>query len=204
MSHNVRRLLVQLVFGIDTTAAIVICSTLGLIFGIDGSALEYLGYLAFAGFCSYLPDFDLLVFLPLRKRYGWTSHWVIGHYPIVVIPAATLLTFWGATELGLEEIMFLTLVAATGTTGHFIHDSMEECGFPWLAPLYWGHLSLKGGRPKIVPRSAFERLAAGQAQQMNETDLGGTLVVMSEPIPEWQKVLWCLSVFEFATWMAFR
>lgn len=201
MSHSTKRLVTQLLFGIDTTAAIAICAALGMMLNVGGSFVERVGYLAFAGFCSYLPDLDLLIFFPLRKRYGWTNHWVVGHHPIIVIPLAVLFTFLGVIMLGLEEQTFLTSLSGVCVTGHFIHDSTDECGLHWLSPFNWTHISLAHGWPQIIDRSKFIRRTIDEARQMDKGSGSDKLAVMSESVSPLQVALWCVAVVELAIWM---
>lgn len=196
-------LFLQLLFGIDTTNGIATCAVLGLLFWVHEPLFTAFAYLLFAGFWAYFPDFDLFIYYPMRKRWGLTDHWVVGHYPLFVIPGAGLITFFGATWLHLDHTSFLTTLSLVCVTGHFLHDSIEETGLPWLAPFNWTHLSLKGGRPRLVERAEFKRYVAKQLEAVEGGALVDRLGAFSEPITRTQAVSWIVAVAVLAFWVLF-
>lgn len=195
-----KELVLQLFFGIDTTNGIATCAILGLLFWVHGPLFVAFAYLLFAGFWAYAPDLDLLIYYPMRERWGLTDHWIIGHYPLFVIPGAGLITFFGATWLHLDHVAFLTTLAVVCVTGHFLHDSTEEIGLPWLAPFNWTHLSLKGGRPHLVERAIFKRYVAEQLAHVEGKELVDRLEEWGEPVTRTQVIAWTIAGLLFVFW----
>lgn len=198
-----RRLFLQLIFGIDTTNGILTCAILGLLFWIREPFLVDIAYLSFAGFWAYAPDLDLAVYYPLRERLGLTDHWIIGHYPLFVIPGAGLVTFFGATWLHLDHVPYLTTLSLVCVTGHFLHDSMEEVGLPWLAPFNWTHFSLRGGKLRLVKRAEFKHFVAKQLEAVEEGTLIDRLAAFSEPVTQAQVIAWISAVLILTYWLLF-
>lgn len=125
-------LIKHLVFGWDTTIALLGFAFVSLLFGEPAN----LWALAFAGLFAYLPDLDMVPFLLLHRRLNITvGHWVIGHYPPIVLALEALVVailthlIWGGHEA------FLVVLALVCTTLHFVHDAAaHDHGCPLLAP----------------------------------------------------------------------
>lgn len=121
----------QLMFGWDTITGLGTFIVLSFVFDVPAN----LWVLVFAGVCAYLPDFDFIAFLLLRKRLNLTTgHWVFGHYPTIVLPLVVMGTWLTTSVVWPGHVAFLTILATSCTVGHFIHDSTKRGGFHLLAP----------------------------------------------------------------------
>lgn len=195
------RLLKQLAFGIDTTSAILWCAGLGLAFGIRPNFMEANLYVTFALICNYLPDLDLLIYLPFHKRWGIRSHWQLGHHPLLVIPAVGITTFQLANVWELQEVAFVTTLAIACVTSHFVHDSVHPCGLHWFSPLHWKHhLVLHGGPIGLVDSSIFWNHES-KIQEAANTGTNEFFATIAEPVTTLQRMSSALGTATFVFWI---
>ena len=125
-------MLKQLIFGWDTTIALLGFALVSLAFGEPAN----LWLLALAGFFAYLPDLDMGPFFLMRRRFNITvGHWVIGHYPPIVLTVEGVVAGLVTHVLWPGHEAFLVVLALVCTAGHFAHDAAaHEHGCPLLAP----------------------------------------------------------------------
>jgi hypothetical protein len=96
------------------------------------------------------------------------AHWIYGHYPLVLLPAAYAIGHGIGEVIGLAGWYF-GLVCALSAAWHFVCDAMQEdLGVPWLGPLYVEkHLTARGTviRPKVYfleeQETFFQRFELG-------------------------------------------
>lgn len=196
-----RHLLIQLVFGVDTTSAIALCGLLGLVFIPQPTTIEAFGYLALAGFANYLPDLDFPVYLLFRKKFGWFSHWDVAHHPIILIPGAAFLALLTSEALGVGSPSFAAVLVGMCVTAHFVHDSMEPFGFPWLSPMSKNiHISFMHGIPRVMDRDPFVRHQKLRNSHINESTTFEIVVAHGESTTVWHIVTWVVAVAVFIIW----
>lgn len=104
----------------------------GLLLGVllnNHTGIPYSWSLVIGILAALLPDLDFII-PSLIKRRILNEHreiWSSIHYPLIIIPAVSLIGFLFNPWVGL--VMFL------GTTMHFVHDSMGiGWGIKWLYP----------------------------------------------------------------------
>lgn len=128
-----KAILLQLLFGWDTITGLGVFALLSLAFGEPANVYV----LAFAGFCAYLPDLDMIPFTLLRKRLNITTgHWMFFHHPPIVLSLVAPASWFGAGVLYPGHEWFIMTLAVACITGHFIHDaSAKPGGFHLFSPL---------------------------------------------------------------------
>ena len=197
MRHSDRFVLVsQLVFGVDTTSAITLCALLGWAFGVHPTTTTGIAYLAIAGFANYFPDLDLLIYLPFQKRFGWESHWSVGHHPAIVLPLVGWATWVGANGVDPEHVAYLTTLVVMCTTMHFVRDSMDVHGMQWLSPFNRKlFIKLDRWQPRVISDRVFHEYQA----KLKSGD--ESLVALSEPVTSNQFIGWLVAVGMFCLWV---
>jgi LexA-binding, inner membrane-associated putative hydrolase len=124
-------LFLQLCCGWDTITGLGAFVLLSLAF--DEPAIFWV--LMVGGFCAYLPDLDFIPYLLLRKRLHLVGHWVLGHYPPIVLPLVAASAWVATLVMWPGHAVFIVLLATICTAGHFVHDSgAKRGGFHLLAP----------------------------------------------------------------------
>ena len=203
-------LLKQLVFGVDTISAIVFCAVFGLVFDPHPRFFSAIGYLMLAGFGNYLPDFDLLIFLPFRNRFGWESHWDVGHHPPIVVPFAAVIVWWAARTTGVGEPVFATVLTIVCVSAHFVHDSTEvnedgeEMGCPLFSPFRKDiFISFKHWWPRRVSSVPFHRRQCEINKLFELAPTGEGLTELGEITTIWHFVAWVIAVWLFCYWAMF-
>ena len=194
----------QLVFGVDTTSAIMLCAVLGMIFNPHPGFLPAVGYLLLAGFGNYLPDLDMVPYLLLRKRFGWRCHWDVGgHYPLIVLPLVGILTFLVARTTNIDNPIFATILVLACTFTHFVHDSTALPGFPWLSPFKKNvHMTLFYGWPRIITDAAFLEDLKRLNERLEKASIDEALAAHGEPTTVWHFIAWIVAVGMFCYWVA--
>jgi hypothetical protein len=156
-----------------------------IFFGVD-MALGFLNYVAWSWamgqrfnivflalsiLSTHLPDWDMIPFLLLRKRYRLYSHWIVGHHPIFVLSIVVLGSYFAAKAWAPGVVGYTAGMITCGVLLHFLHDTLNPIGFPWLSPFSLVHFRLQQGKLVIVSQAeldalekrerAFKRTAAG-------------------------------------------
>jgi hypothetical protein len=127
--------------------------------------------LFFCVFFAFFPDLDLAVYLPLRKKYDWNSHWELWlHWPIYALPFASFVAtlvvvsirfcFKHVSQIFFLEHVFvlfittslvwLVILAFLQTFCHFIHDAWQKQGLPLFRPISNVRITFYGGWPKAA------------------------------------------------------
>ncbi len=128
---TIKRLLAQLVFGVDTIIGLGSYVVLSLLFGQEFN----IWFLLFAWFCAYLPDLDLTYFVFQSKEVRKWGHWRCGfHHPILFLPMVGLGTWLGSSYFVPDHAHLLTILAIVCVFGHFVHDS-TKVGLHWFSPI---------------------------------------------------------------------
>lgn len=164
----------QLAFGVDTLVGLGTYVILSFVFHEPAN----IWFLIWAGFCAYLPDFDLFIFLFLSKDQKKWGHWRLGfHHPIFLLPLTGISAWWMSSWLFPSHELFLTILTLVCVLGHFVHDSTGEAGIHWFSPfkdgwlrnwnpftwftmnpLRWMFIQITRNGPRIVPqREVVER-----------------------------------------------
>ena len=204
MGSPLSALLKQLVFGVDTISAVALCTIFGLIFDPYPEFSSVIGYLALAGLGSYLPDLDLLIYLPFRKRFNWESHWDVGHHPLIVLPLASALTFVAVQGMGIGNATHATALMFVCVLIHFIHDSTDRVGFPWLSPFNMNvYLTLYYGWPRILSSAPFHEHQRKLNNLFETTSTDEVLAAHGEPTTIWHIIVWLIAVGMFCYWVVF-
>ncbi len=73
------------------------------------------------------------------------SHWLYGHYPVILIPVAGLMGYQLGSLMG-APWWYISLLFALATFWHFSCDALQEdLGVPWLAPFIMRiHMTVRG------------------------------------------------------------
>ncbi len=94
---------------------------------------------------SVLPDWDMILYLMLKGKLDkWAhKHCDISHYPLLVIPIASMATgYWLGFEYG--------VVVSLATFIHYLNDSLAVgWGIRWLFPIDWRYFAYRsiGDKP---------------------------------------------------------
>ena|SRR6202453_5281283 len=144
--------LIRIFFGVDMTLGLlnyVVWSwALGQRFNVIFLALSILS--------THLPDWDMIPFLLLRKRFRLHSHWIVGHHPMVVFTVVVLASYFGAKAWAPHAVAYTVGMIKCGVVLHFCHDTMSPLGFPWLSPFSQMHFRFQRGKSIIVSRAELE------------------------------------------------
>ncbi len=129
----------RILFGADSSFGLAVYLSVSLIFGEKFN----LYVLIFSVFCAHLPDLDMVPFILFKKYATRRSHWVFGHHPLLLTPAAAAAAYFAGEKLGLNSD-YLATIAGAGVFLHFLHDTMEPQGLHWLSPFRWyPHITLE-------------------------------------------------------------
>lgn len=123
-------LVAQVLFGWDASIALAM-------FVIWTTALAepftVLGFIM-AWFGAYAPDLDLLIFYWKGRKWGMTQgHWVLGHYPVIVIPIVAFIGWLVGHYVAPGHERYYIFMVTFGTIFHFIHDGIHD-RFHYTAP----------------------------------------------------------------------
>jgi LexA-binding, inner membrane-associated putative hydrolase len=105
---------------------------------------------------THLPDWDMIPFLMLRKRYRLYSHWIVGHHPVFVISAVVLGTFYAVKAWAPDAVAYTVGMITCGVVVHFCHDTMSPIGFPWLSPFTQAHFRFQKGKSIVVSQAELD------------------------------------------------
>lgn len=123
-------------------------------------------------FCVHAPDADFIPLLFLHKRFRVWGHWIVGHYPILVLPLSGMLSYKITTMFASQQTpLWIAGLCTEDVIFHFLHDSREEMGFHWFAPITdkwhisfiptnWAHYSVLGGNFRRVPQEVVDEAYA--------------------------------------------
>jgi hypothetical protein len=110
---------------VDVSSGMIIYVVVSILFGISFNIWILLATIIF----SDIPDIDYIPFFLWRKRYGWTSHWLV-HYPLLWIGIAALIS--------IRSDYWAFLLGACAMA-HFGHDARSEQGMAILWPFSKTH-----------------------------------------------------------------
>jgi hypothetical protein len=149
-------------------------------------------FLALSILSTHLPDWDMIPFLLLRKRYNLYSHWIVGHHPVFVLSAVVVGSYFGAKAWAPEAIGYTVGMITCGVVLHFCHDTMSKIGFPWLSPFSQMHFRFPLGKSVIVSQAELD------ASEKHERALGRTAAAeitdRAEPISLGMFAFWGIGV----------
>jgi hypothetical protein len=128
------------------------------------------GFLLLSLLSTHLPDADMIPYLLLRRRHGLVSHWIFGHYPLLVLPLTGVISFGVARVLLPHETGYLTAMVTTGVFLHFAHDGMNWLGFPWLSPFSMKRFRFHNGRFTMVPQEEIQAWKERAQQWRQQTE----------------------------------
>lgn len=193
----------QLIFGVDTTSAFLICTVFGMVFMPHPGFLPAVGYLLLAGFGNYLPDLDMMPYLLFRKRFNWESHWDVGgHFWLIVLPIASAITFLAVQAVGVGNPIYATTIMSVCIVAHIVHDATWYLGFPVLAPFNKGvYITLHYGWPRILNGDLFHEHESKINEQTETADTIEVLAANGEPTTIWHVIVWMAAVGLFCYWV---
>jgi hypothetical protein len=174
--------------GIDTSMGIFIylCSSY---FFLEKQSISIL---LIAIFFARFPDFGFPLYLLLRQRLDLQTHRTLTHYPIIAVPLAGLLGYLLGYFFFPGEIKLLTMIASIGCSAHFVHDSWDEFGIPWLWPFKSIRYRVCGNRiEKITRQEQEDILFRIREKQQRDSCLSNELVIHTEAISGTALVFFC-------------
>ncbi len=178
----------HVLFGVDMIVAMLAYALVLSVFPGDWNWWMLIGSVLFA----HLPDLDMVPYFILKRFFGvqfrLSSHRVIGHYPIIVIPLVVVCVIGLADN---NEMAWLTL-AMIGIVGHFIHDSTEPQGLHWFSPISWDRITLMRGWPDKVSRYRWIRIHFSKGAAFNKSALD-EFAQRVDPLMRGQILVWGLS-----------
>ncbi len=201
-----KRLISQLTFGVDTIVGLGTYVLFSLIFHEPVN----IWVLAFAGFCAYLPDLDFIYFMMQSKETRKWGHWRLGfHHPLVLLPVVGVSIWYLSGRWFPEMQLYLTCIAVTSITGHFLHDSTSEMGLHWfsplnfnggvsLNPLRWAHYRLSENGFTRVPHVELEQVYRELACASESCSTGDEIAMRIEEVTTTQYAWFGLCVIGFA------
>lgn len=170
------RTLLQISFrtllGADMHLAVGCYIVVSLIWGQGFAVVALVGAVVF----SHWPDLDMFPYLLARKRWKIRSHWVFFHHPALAIPLAGYVG-WLVGGGSREYWASLALVC---TSMHFMHDSLDETGFPILSPF--------SQKLWTLTWFGFRRMSRAMAEKFYEEQRLGELNIDKELMVRMPKV----------------
>jgi LexA-binding, inner membrane-associated putative hydrolase len=158
-----------------------------------------LAFLALPILSTHLPDWDMIPFLLLRKRYRLYSHWIVGHHPVFVLSVVVLGSYFAAKTWAPEAVGYLVGMITCGVVLHFLHDTCNPIGFPWLSPFSQAHFRLQKGKPIIVSQAELD------ASERHERALGRTaaseITDRATPISNGMFLFWGIGALALAVFI---
>jgi hypothetical protein len=145
-------------------------------------------FLALSIFSTPLPDWDMMPFLLLRKRYRLYSHWIVGHHPLFVFTAVVLGSYFAAKAWAPDTVGYTVGMITCGVMLHFWHDTMSKIGFPWLSPFTQAHFRLQRGKSIIVSQAELD--ASEKHERALQRTAAGEITDRAEPISKGMFLFW--------------
>jgi hypothetical protein len=156
-------------------------------------------FLALSILSTHLPDWDMIPFLLLRKRYRLYSHWIVGHHPVFVLSAVVLGSYFAAKTWAPEAVGYAVDMITCGVVLHFLHDTCNPIGFPWLSPFSLVHFRLQKGKPIIMSQAELD------ASEKRERALSRTgvseITDRTEPISYGMFLFWGIGALALAVFV---
>jgi hypothetical protein len=176
--------LIRIFFGVDMTLGLLNYVAWSWAMGQRFN----LAFLALSLFSTHLPDWDMIPFLLLRKRYRLYSHWIVGHHPVFVLSAVVLGTFFAAKAWAPDAVAYTVGMITCGVVVHFCHDTMSPIGFPWLSPFSMAHFRFQRGKSIIVSRAELE--ASEKHERALHRNAASEITDRAEPISNGMFLFW--------------
>jgi hypothetical protein len=176
--------LIRILFGVDVTLGLLNYVAWSWAMGQRFNII----FLALSLFSTHLPDWDMIPFLMLRKRYRLYSHWIVGHHPIFVFPAVVLGSYFAAKAWAPDTVAYTVGMITCGVLLHFCHDTMSPIGFPWLSPFTQMHFRFQRGKSIIVSQAELE--ASEKHERALCRNAASEITDRAEPISKEMFVLW--------------
>lgn len=108
----------------------------------------------------------------VRQR---SSHWPIWHVPVLFLGIVTPLVWSFANDFSPYCISFYLALTIPLLVSHFLHDSIQKQGFPYLSPLSGAHYRIQLPLPIQVPwykvEEHYAKQAAAAKSQSGKEDL---------------------------------
>jgi LexA-binding, inner membrane-associated putative hydrolase len=176
--------LIRIFFGVDMSLGLLNYVAWSWAMGQRFNAV----FLALSLLSTHLPDWDMIPFLMLRKRYRLYSHWIVGHHPVFVFPVVILGSYFAATTWAPDAVVYTVGMITCGVVVHFCHDTMSPIGFPWLSPFTRAHFRFQRGKSILVSQAELE------ASEKHERSLQRTatdeITDRAEPISNGMFLFW--------------
>jgi hypothetical protein len=176
--------LIRIFFGVDMALGLLNYAAWSWAMGQRFSVI----FLALSIFSTHLPDWDMIPFLLLRKRYKLYSHWIVGHHPVFVLSAVVLGSYFAAKAWAPDAVGYTVGMITCGVILHFCHDTMSPIGFPWLSPFSLTHFRFQWGKSIIVPQAELE-ISERQERALGRT-AAGEITDRAAPISKGMFLLW--------------
>ena len=176
--------LIRIFFGVDMTLGLL---NYALWSWAAGQRFNII-FLALSILSTHLPDWDMIPFLLLRKRFRLCTHWIVGHHPVFVLSAVVLGSYFGAKAWAPGAVGYTMGMITCGVMLHFLHDTINPIGFPWFSPFSVAHFRIQRGKPVLVPQAeldAYER----QERALNRT-AASEITDRAEPISKGIFLFW--------------
>ncbi|HEY1789369.1 MAG TPA: metal-dependent hydrolase [Verrucomicrobiae bacterium] len=159
-------------------------------------------FLALSILSTHLPDWDMIPFLLLRKRYRLYSHWIVGHHPVFVLSAVVAGSYFAAKAWAPDAVGYTVSLITCGVMLHFLHDTINPIGFPWLSPFSLAHFRFQRGKPMIVTKAELN------ADERQERALGRTaaseITDRAVPISKGMFLFWGIGVLALTAFVFYQ
>lgn len=184
----VKKFILYELVGIDTSMGILIYLCTSYFFLEKQSSSILLIALCFARF----PDFGFPLYLLLRQRLDLQTHRTLTHYPIIAVPLAGLLGYFLGYFFFSGKTGLLTMIALIGCSVHFVHDTWDEFGIPWLWPFKSIRYRVRGNRIEKLTRQEQEDILSWiRERQQRDSRLSNELAIHTEAISRTAFIFFC-------------
>jgi hypothetical protein len=156
-------------------------------------------FLAVSILSTHLPDWDMIPFLMLRKRYRLYTHWIVGHHPLFVLSAVILGSFYAAKAWTPYSVGYTVGMITCGVVLHFCHDTISPIGFPWLSPFSLAHFRFQRGKSIIVSRAELD--ASEKQERALHRTAASEITDRAEPISNGMFLFWGIGALAFITFL---
>lgn len=189
-------ILVRFLFGTDVTIGMFAFAAVTLSLSVHAQWNIALLSIAFA----ILPDIDMLPYLMVRKNLAYRSHWLVGHHPIVMVPAYSALGFYIGSFT--NDQAYVGMLAAVNAIAHFAHDSIQPQGLHWLSPFSWTRYRLQDLALKKVPLEVWSPIMKSKGS--SNDSIAREFSSRSAPIDAWHLSAWWVGFSLVCTLLTLR
>jgi hypothetical protein len=187
--------LIRILFGVDMTLGLLNYVVWSWVMGQRFNVV----FLTLSLFSTHLPDWDMIPFLLLRKRYRLYSHWIVGHHPVFVLSAVVAGSYFAAKAWAPDAVGYTVGMITCGVVVHFCHDTMSPIGFPWLSPFSRAHFRFQRGKPIVVSQADL-KVSERQERALGRT-AASEITDRAEPISIGMFLFWGIGVLAVTVFM---